>query len=112
MERPYGQGTALHAGKVLQVRTIRLCIRGRDQGVGFRDALRREAERLGIAGWVRNRAAGDVEAVAQGAPVALDALVAWARRGPPAARVEQVDCGAPAPEHAGGYARFECWPTV
>lgn len=96
----------------MQVRTIRLCIAGRVQGVGFRDAMRREAERLGVAGWVRNRAGGDVEAVAQGGDAALDALVAWARRGPAAARVERVERSAPAPEHARDYARFECWPSV
>lgn len=98
--------------KFLQVRTIRLRIVGRVQGVGFRDAMRREAARLGVAGWVRNRVDGDVEAVAQGDPAALDALLAWARRGPAAARVERVDCGDPAPEHARSYARFECWPTA
>lgn len=96
----------------MQVRTIRLCIRGRVQGVGFRDALSREAERLGLAGWVRNRADGDVEAVAQGDAAGLEALVAWARRGPPAARVVGVDCGPPAPEHARSYARFEVWPSA
>lgn len=96
----------------MQVRTIRLRIRGRVQGVGFRDAMSREAERLGITGWVRNRAGGDVEAVAQGEAAALESLVAWARRGPPAARVEHVDCGPPAPEHARSYARFECWPSA
>jgi acylphosphatase len=74
--------------------------------------MSREAERLGITGWVRNRAAGDVEAVAQGATAALDALLAWARRGPAAARVEHVDSGAPAPEHARSYARFERWPSA
>lgn len=112
MERPRFQRPLPRAGKVLQVRTIRLRIRGRVQGVGFRDALSREAERLGLTGWVRNCADGDVEAVAQGAAPALDALLAWARRGPPAARVEHVDCGPPAPEHARGYARFERWPSA
>lgn len=110
MERLRLQRAALHAGEVLQVRTIHLCIRGRVQGVGFRDALSREAERLGLTGWVRNRADGDVEAVAQGADAALDALVAWAQRGPPAARVERVERGPPAPEHDRVYPRFERWP--
>lgn len=112
MERRRFQWPALQAGEVLQVRTIRLCIRGRVQGVGFRDAMSHEAERLGITGWVRNRAGGDVEAVAQGGAAALDALLAWTRRGPPAARVEHVDCGPPAPEHARRYARFERWPSA
>jgi len=98
--------------KFLQVHTIHLRIRGRVQGVGFRDALGREAERLGVTGWVRNRAGGDVEAVAQGNAAALEALIAWARRGPPAARVEDVDCGPPAEEHARRYARFERWPSA
>ena len=106
------QRPAPQAGEVLQVRTIRLCIRGRVQGVGFRDAMSREAERLGLTGWVRNRADGDVEAVAQGGAAALEALLAWARRGPPAARVEHVECGPPAPEHARRYARFERWPSA
>jgi acylphosphatase len=109
--RPF-QRRAPHAGEVLQVRTIRLCIRGRVQGVGFRDALGREADRLGVTGWVRNRADGEVEAVVQGDAAALEALLAWARRGPPAARVERVDCGTPAPEHARSYARFERWPSA
>jgi len=105
-------GQVSGAGEVLQVRTIRLRIAGRVQGVGFRDAMCREADRLGVTGWVRNRADGDVEAVAQGAPASLDALQAWARRGPPAARVEHVDCAPPAPEHARSYARFERWPSA
>jgi acylphosphatase len=67
--------------------TQRLLITGRVQGVGFRFALRREAERLGLRGWVRNRSDGSVEALAHGSPDALDALAQWARRGPPAARV-------------------------
>jgi acylphosphatase len=67
-----------------------LSIHGRVQGVGYRDALCREAERLGVTGWVRNRADGTVEALAHGAPGAVDALVAWTRRGPAPARVTEV----------------------
>ena len=52
------------------------------QGVGFRDALRAEALRLGVRGWVRNRADGSVEALLQGEASALERLVQWARRGP------------------------------
>lgn len=98
--------------QLLQVRTIRLLISGRVQGVGFRDALQREAERLGLSGWVRNRGAGEVEALAQGREAAVAALAAWARRGPPAAHVKRVECGPPAPEHARDYARFERWPSA
>jgi acylphosphatase len=69
----------------------RLVIRGVVQGVGFRYALRREAQRLALSGWVRNRADGSVEAVACGDAPALDALQRWAQRGPPAARVDAVE---------------------
>lgn len=71
----------------------RLRIAGRVQGVGFRDALCREAARLGVRGWVRNRGDGTVEALADGPEPALAALIAWAHRGPPAARVESVTVG-------------------
>jgi acylphosphatase len=94
----------------VQVQTIRLLISGRVQGVGFRDALQREAERLGLRGWVRNRGSGEVEALVQGPAQAVAALRDWAHRGPPAARVARVECGAPSPEHARDYARFERWP--
>jgi acylphosphatase len=72
------------------VKTLHLQILGRVQGVWFRESMRREAERLGVSGWVRNRPDGSVEAVAQGAPEAVDALVEWARIGPPQARVERI----------------------
>lgn len=68
----------------------RLRIAGRVQGVGFRDALCGEAARLGVRGWVRNRRDGTVEALADGSEAALAALIRWAHRGPPAARVESV----------------------
>jgi len=96
----------------LQLRTIEILVVGHVQGVGFREAMVREAERLGVTGWVRNRATGEVEALAQGADVALDALVAWARRGPPAARVERVACAPATADPARTYARFERWPTA
>ena len=88
----------------------RLLITGRVQGVGFRYALQSEAERLGLSGWVRNRSDGSVEALAQGAPQALEALAAWARRGPPAARVSAVHVE-PSNEEVSGN-RFELRPTL
>ena len=68
----------------------RLVVRGRVQGVGFRDAMCREAARAGATGWVRNLRDGSVEALVQGPAETVDALVAWAQRGPPAARVSEV----------------------
>jgi acylphosphatase len=96
----------------LQLQTIRLRISGLVQGVGFRDAMQREAARLGVAGWVRNCTDGSVEALAQGDAAAVAALAQWAHRGPPAARVERVECGPPAAGHDRPYARFECWPSA
>ena len=79
-----------------------LRIRGLVQGIGYRNALLREATRLGLSGWVRNRSDGSVEALVAGPAPALDELIAWARRGPPAARVGEVSWeAAPAPVEAG-----------
>ncbi len=69
---------------------VRLLVRGRVQGVWFRGATQEEAHRLGVAGWVRNRPDGTVEAEVEGTREAIDALVAWAHRGPSAARVTDV----------------------
>ena len=88
----------------------RLTVRGRVQGVGYRDALQEEALRRGIAGWVRNRSDGSVEALLQGPPEAVAELVAWARRGPPAARVTEVRVHAAADEPA--QTGFERRPTA
>jgi len=65
--------------------------RGRVQGVFFRDSCRREARRRSVSGWVRNAADGSVEAVFEGAPEAVEQLVAWARRGPARASVTGFD---------------------
>jgi acylphosphatase len=73
------------------MKALRLVIHGRVQGVFFRDSMCHEAQRLGVAGWVRNRGDGTVEAAVQGDPVAVDEIVRWAHRGPQHALVERVD---------------------
>ncbi|TAN53409.1 MAG: acylphosphatase [Betaproteobacteria bacterium] len=92
-------------------RTLHLSIAGRVQGVGYRESLRAEALRLCVRGWVRNRRDGTVEAVAQGPAEAVDALIAWARRGPPAARVAQIDVRPACGEADRPYAGFERLPS-
>ncbi|MGE5319628.1 MAG: acylphosphatase [Hyphomicrobiaceae bacterium] len=72
-------------------RTLHLHIQGRVQGVWFRESMRIEAERLRVTGWVRNQADGSVEAVVQGSAEAVDALIEWAHRGPPQARVDRIE---------------------
>lgn len=84
-------------------KTLRLVIHGRVQGVYFRDSMRREAQRLGVAGWVRNRSDGAVEAAVQGEPPDVDAIVRWAHKGPQFAQVERVEIE---PDN-GSYANFE-----
>lgn len=66
-------------------------VRGRVQGVSFRASLATEARRLGLMGWVRNAADGSVHFVASGPRGSVDALLTWARRGPPLARVDALD---------------------
>lgn len=92
--------------------TYHLRIAGRVQGVGYRDALRREALANGVAGWVRNRRDGTVEAVLQGTPAAIDAVIAWARHGPPAARVNGIDAKAAQDDLDRPYSGFDCLPSA
>jgi acylphosphatase len=70
---------------------VHLLVSGRVQGVFFRGATMDEATRLGLAGWVRNLPDGRVEVLAEGERAALDALVRFCGRGPPAARVDRVE---------------------
>jgi len=67
-----------------------LTIRGRVQGVGYRDAMVDAGNALGVAGWVRNRRDGTVEAVVQGETHAVERLLSWCRRGPAAAHVTAI----------------------
>lgn len=92
--------------------TCHLRISGRVQGVGYRDALSAEALARGICGWVRNRRDGTVEAVVQGDPATVEAIVAWARRGPPAARVTSVDTNTAQGDFDRPYTGFDWWPSA
>ncbi len=92
--------------------TRHLRIAGRVQGVGYRAALRAAAQAGGIAGWVRNRRDGTVEAVVQGSPEAIEKILAWARRGPSAARVTQVRAQAASGEIDRPYSGFDLLPTT
>ncbi len=90
--------------------TRRLQISGRVQGVGFRYAMRHEAARRGVRGWVRNRGDGSVEALLAGDAEAVEALTAWARHGPPGAKVSDVQAMSAVEEVV--PAGFELRPTL
>ena len=87
--------------------TKHLIVRGRVQGVGFREYLRQEAERLNIKGWVRNRHDGTVEAMLHGWPEDVAKILNWARRGPPDARVTAMQVN----EASGEFERFDRRPS-
>ena len=82
----------------------RVLVHGDVQGVFFRDTTQREARSRGVAGWVANRDDGTVEAVFEGEPEAVEALVEFCRSGPDQAGVERVDVESQSPE---GLAAFE-----
>ncbi|HEX4384916.1 MAG TPA: acylphosphatase [Myxococcales bacterium] len=67
-----------------------ITVTGRVQGVFYRASARDEGERLGLHGEVRNLPDGSVELVAEGERAVLEELIAWCRRGPPLAQVEEV----------------------
>lgn len=69
----------------------RVVVRGRVQGVGFRFATRAEAERLGVNGWVRNRADGSVEAELRGTEQQIEQMLDWLKRGPDDAMVTSLE---------------------
>jgi len=69
----------------------RVVVHGLVQGVFFRDSVRRQASRTGVSGWVRNTAEGAVKGVFEGAPEAVERLVAFCRDGPRGARIDRVE---------------------
>ena len=81
----------------------RVVVRGQVQGVFFRDTCRRKAESRGVAGWVTNRPDGAVEAVFEGDPDAVQAMVDWAARGPRGADVDSADDVSEEPEGLSGF---------
>ncbi|MBM3727902.1 MAG: acylphosphatase [Acidobacteria bacterium] len=78
-------------------------VRGRVQGVGYRAFARRAAEELGVTGYAKNLASGDVEVFAQGAPAAVDALGARLALGPRWSDVRGVESSEAAPQRFGGF---------
>jgi acylphosphatase len=88
--------------------TRRLVITGLVQGVGFRYSMMAQARLLGIAGWVRNRRDGSVEAMIAGNPAQIEQMLAWSRNGPAGSAVDNVtvDTG------CGEYVDFELRPTA
>jgi acylphosphatase len=72
------------------IETVRVRIRGKVQGVGFRFSTVRRAHMIGVTGWVQNMNDGSVEAMVQGTPEQVDQMLEWLGKGPPAARVTDV----------------------
>jgi acylphosphatase len=81
----------------------RVVVHGNVQGVFFRDSCRAEASSRGVAGWVTNRPDGAVEAVFEGEPDAVTAMVEWCSHGPSSADVESVDDSSEDPEGLSGF---------
>ena len=81
----------------------RVVAHGHVQGVFFRDSVRRLAQQARVAGWVRNRLDGTVEAVLEGEPEAVDRVVAFCGEGPRGARVDRVELSDEEPEGLRGF---------
>ncbi len=81
----------------------RVIVRGRVQGVGFRVSVASRAESRGVAGWVRNRPDGAVEAVFEGRPEDVQSLVDYVRDGPRGASVEHVEVAAEEPQRLAAF---------
>ena len=85
-----GEADRPEQAEVLDPARARVVVTGRVQGVFFRHSCAREAAGAGLAGWVKNRADGSVEAVFQGPRRGVEALIEWSRKGPSGAWVDGV----------------------
>jgi acylphosphatase len=105
-----------HANSVTaETRIARIIVEGRVQNVGYRVFVAREAGRLHLSGWVRNRSDGSVETVAAGPRPAVDEFLVLAAQGPGTAHVESVridDADARAVSEGGGESGFVAAPAV
>lgn len=81
----------------------RVTVRGRVQGVWFRESARRRAGELGVSGWVRNNPDGTVEAEIEGPAQEVAVLVSWLGLGPPQARVDAIDVAERVPRGERGF---------
>ena len=87
----------------MDIKRAHVTVRGNVQGVGFRYATVRRARSHNVSGWVRNNTDGTVDAVFEGATEAVDALIAWSRRGPAGARVVDVNVELETPSGERGF---------
>jgi acylphosphatase len=85
------------------MRRVRVVVSGRVQGVFFRATCASQARAHELGGWVRNLPGGGVEAAFEGPDAGVDAMIAWCRRGPPAARVDDVEVIDESPEGEGSF---------
>lgn len=84
-------------------RSLKVRVTGLVQGVGFRAWTERQANALGLSGWVRNCENGDVEALFSGSQENVQAMLALCREGPRHARVERVEIVGPAAQAVGPF---------
>jgi len=73
------------------IRPVQVLVSGRVQGVFFRACTREAALEAGVTGWVKNRPDGRVEAIFEGTPAAVEAMILWCHKGSPASDVTGVD---------------------
>lgn len=85
------------------MKTARVVVHGRVQGVVFRQTCKQEATAAGVSGWVRNRGDGVVEAVFEGDDDAVDRMCAWCEDGPPDAQVVRVETSHEEPRGDRGF---------